>query len=215
MTLEQIEKALKDNGFSELSELLGAYQKAMAEKTKAEEARDKFSNDLKATQETLRTKAGEIGALKQEVEQLKAAVPAHPSNPPTQLHQGKKPEDELAEVEKALTEEQWAEADAVLAGMKKLVEEGKMNAEEVSRIDTDTATRLAFLKGLAKEGAGKALPTSFRRTVAASPAPTPESLYQTIKKRITGVAPSPMGPARRGSARGAAEKQSNVSWLRQ
>jgi len=63
--LEQIQKKIKSEGFSSIEELIESHQKVSADLTKAEEARDKFSEANDEAQKIIRSKGGEIGTLKE------------------------------------------------------------------------------------------------------------------------------------------------------
>ena len=147
-----VNAALTANGFSTVGDLVTAYQKELAERKKAEEARDKFNGNNDDAQAIIRTKGGEIGELKTQVEQLEQEK----EQMKTELEKlGKAPvtpvvpaaTETLEEVEAAITEEQWKQADALLE---------HMTDDEAKKLDADPAERLKFLQGLKKVAATNA-----------------------------------------------------------
>jgi len=208
--LAEIEGKLKAEGFSTVEELISAYQTASAERDKAVAARDKFNENNDAAQEIIRSKAGEIGTLKQEVEQLKqeneelkkggGGTPAAPTPP------AKSVDEELTEVEASLTPEHKKLADQYLE---------KMDDEDAARVAGDKKTRLAFLKGLRDDPANKTLsrPKSLWDTEPKQTPQNEDDVYENLKKKI-GVSPAgPASPSRRGVQPSKEPAKEQPGWL--
>jgi chromosome segregation ATPase len=171
---------------------------AQANLKKAEEARDKFSEANKEASRIIGSKGSELGILKQELTEAREAVAdlekqlegkgvsPTPSTTPTP----EKPiEDELAEVEKSLSEEQVQMADALL--------QAEQDDNRAYALVNDPKERLAFLKELKSDPANRSRPVSFfaKQEDTGSNVSTPggaETAYERLKKQIKGV---PMGPS--------------------
>jgi seryl-tRNA synthetase len=216
--LEQINSQLKGEGFTSVDELIGAYQTACAERDAATKARDAFSDKVVEAQKAAREKSGTVGALKQEIsdlktelEDLKGKQAEAPKAPASPAAASKSAADQLAELERQLTDEQWAVADKMLEAMKD---------EEAVKL-RDPSEKLAFLRGLKEDPQLLKLerPQTLRPT-AKKPveggAPAVESLYEQVAKRVKGVIPGPSTVSGVGKSRGSAgaEDRQAPKWLK-
>lgn len=211
--LAKTQEALKSNGFSSVAELVTAYQKTLAEKTKAEEARDKFNGNNDEAQTIIRTKAGEIGTFKEQVTQLEKEIEELKANPNRAI-EGKPPanppapEETLDQVMAALTDEQKGHADALLE---------KMNDDEAIAISTDPAIKLQFFKGLRDDPSLRTLtrPTSFfEKTPTGQEAAQEEDVYAALMKRIGGRRiPGPSGASGSQTVQPKEGEKPGVDWL--
>jgi hypothetical protein len=190
-------------GFTTVAEMVDAYRKAVAATKQATDARDKFAADIEGLKKLLREKAGEIGALKQEIEELKIAPTAPP--PKRAAPPAPEPEDietRLKAVESRVSEELWKIVDGQLVPA--------MSVEEATAIAEDKKTRVEFLEGLLKDPdyAAVAKPKSLRPNAA--PARTVEegkSVYERIKGR------RPAGPGAHVRVPGSTRDTQQASWL--
>jgi len=206
---------LKAEGFGTVGEIISALHSVTAEKTTAEAARDTanaanddFRNSLRDKGGQMATQKQEIERLTQENEQLKAGKPpADPNTPPPATPPAKSVEDELAEVEGAMTDEQWALADDML---------GKMDDVDALLYTGDNKKRLELLKGLRNDPANAqaARPKSFRKTNDNTP-PT-KTAYELLKEKLYGTTPGPSGPPRTGvqARNGQAAAKPVPKWVR-
>ena len=113
------------------------------------------------------------------------------SNPPADNggNTEKPAEEELAEVEKRLTDEQRNIADAMLAA--------ETDDEVAYKLVNDPVERLKFLKELSSDPALRSRPKSFfasqqETTSQSQPSGDGETVYQRLMKQIKGV---PIGPS--------------------
>jgi DNA repair exonuclease SbcCD ATPase subunit len=190
--IADVEQRLKAEGFSTVSEMVGAYQSAIADRDKAVTARDKFNAANDEAQKIIRSRGGEMGTLKQEIAQLKeqlaAAQGTKPQASETHTPPAVKPlEEQLKELESSLTDAQWKAADALLE---------RMTDAEALTFTQSKKDRLEFLTGLKNDPAMQVVerPKSFRASTN-KPADTPsgENAYEQMVKRIRGVRPGPSG----------------------
>ena len=206
-------EVLTSNGFSTVADLVTAYQKELAERKKAEEARDKFNGNNDDAQAIIRTKGGEIGALNEQVLQLQKELEEMKANPGTPTPAGTPPatppvvEETLDQVMSALTDEQKAHADALL---------GKMNDDEAIEIDSDPAVKLAFFKGLRADPSLKTLarPKSFFKDTSTETKPAvKEDYYATLMKRIGVQIPGPSGASGSQTVQPAVGTKPTADWV--
>lgn len=211
--LAKMKEELKSNGYGSIAELVSALQKETAEREKAETARDKFNGNNDEAQNIIRSKAGEIGALKQEIEQKDEEI----ETLKTQLNEaGKTPAtpaaptaESIEEVEAAITEEQWTQGDKLLE---------LMTDDEAKLVDQNPAVRLKFLQSL--RDSGPAVPTERPKSLRKKPTekdtkPSDDELFKSVLSRISGASPlpGPGGPSRQGSRGQGAPQRPEANWL--
>jgi chromosome segregation ATPase len=204
---------LKAEGFEAVEELVAAFQTVSAERDTAVKARDSFSEKLEESKKAAREKSGSIGALKQEIEDLKAQLQEAPKGEAvaTPAVATKPAAEELAELEKNLTEEQWNVADKLLEAM---------SDDEAAKLK-DPKEKLAFLKGLKGDPRLQKLerPKTLRPQAPKAPesgASAAESLYDQVAKRVKGVIPGPgsaSGVRKTGGPADAGERP-EPAWLK-
>jgi hypothetical protein len=200
--VSRVEAACKKEGCSSIEELVSALQSAQATATQAETARDKFADELKEAKKHLGSKGGELGFLKQkvteletELEQAKASntVTPDPATPTTAPAPPRKSlTEELAEVEAALTDEEWQLADRAL----ELVDDDDdAKALAYPQDDKWRKERLDILRGVKSNVALKPRPSTLRPETAQpkAPAKTGESLADQLLKKMTATSVAPQG----------------------
>ncbi len=216
--LAEIDGKLKAEGFSTVAELISALHQVTAEKTKAEEARDKFNESNENFRNSLRDKGGQLATLQQENEQLKQENErlTEGKEPPAKPKAGDPPpppaktvEEELAEVEGSLTDEHKKLADEMLE---------RMDDDVAARVASDKKTRLDFLKRLRDDPDNKTLsrPKSLWETPSKEPTPPSEDdIYDNLKKQMNSkVGPrGPIGPSRRRSPSSKEPQKQQAGWL--
>ena len=214
--LDRMSGTLKNEGFATLEELVSAYQRVLAEKDKAEKARDKFNSANDDAAKIIQSKGSEIGALREQVTELekerdllKETVEAYKKNPEARGSGGttveKTLEEKCAELEGRLTEDLWDVADRMLAGA---------DDDVALELATPSKARLELLEGLLKDPTLKAVarPKSLRPAQAATDPGSgagggSEGLYEKLR-RATGLAgPGPGVGFRRTGGGGSGQRQ--------
>ena len=201
--LQSILTAIKNEGFTDIGELVKKLHDTAAELGRAEVARDKFAEANNDASKIIGSKGAEKGELLKQLEEVKGERDAlqlkldanetkDPANPPTLKPNDPPPTkpvaEQLAEVEATLTDEEWGVLNQALA----LVE----NEDEAIALDEDPAKRLKFVSEFKASKILKKRPTAFtRKTVAEPPTPTGETQVDELLKQITGVAHGPSGRA--------------------
>jgi chromosome segregation ATPase len=214
--VSRVEAACKKEGCSSIEELVSALQSAQATATQAETARDQAqdklddaSAELKKTQRALGHDGGERAFLKKKAEELeeqvkdleiqlrqakssnaehteKATTTTAPAPPRKSLTE------ELAEVEAALTDEEWQLADRAL----ELVDDDDdAKALAYPQDDKWRKERLDILRGVKSNVALKPRPSTLRPETAQpkAPAKTGESLADQLLKKMTATSVAPQG----------------------
>ena len=201
--LNEINDLLKNEGFTSVQAMIDELQKVRADRQKAEEARDKMAEHNKEAGKIIGSKGAEIGILKQKITELEtqleeAGVSADNNNgnsqPPADPTPQKSAEEELAEVEKKMTDEQWQTADALL--------QAEQDDRRAIDLVENPTVRLKFLKDLINDPSMKRRPQSFRRQKAdttggtQTPSGGGMSDYERLKNAISGnVLHGPSGHA--------------------
>jgi len=215
--LTEIDGKLKSEGFSTVAALIGAYHPATAEKTKAEEARDKFNDANENFRNSLRDKGGQLATLqqeneqlKQENEQLKAGKGTPPPKPNEHEPPAKTVDEELAEVEASLTDDHRKLADEMLE---------QMDDEDATRVAGNKKARLDFLRRLRDDPENKVLsrPKSLweKPKPDENDSPTENDLYGKLKQQMESrVGPrGPHGPSRRRGADKGKPQRPQADWM--
>jgi len=208
--LDEMETAIRNEGCSSISEMITKLNDTQANLTKAEEARDKFSDANKEASKIIGSKGGELGTVKQENKDLKATIvdlegqlkdkglaPVKPVKDPATE---KTTEEQLSEVEKNLTEEHWAMS-------KKLLEAEEDDDKAIEMVE-NPAVRLKFLQELLADPSNKRRPTSFRepKNDAEVSSGGEKSDYERLLARAKGVTIGPSGKAVSRGERGLPER---------
>ena len=194
--IQGIEKQVKSEGCTDVSELIEKLHEAQAEVQKATTARDSFADEVKEMKKNLGSKGGELGFLKQKVRELEEALeqanasgsePTTPKGKPTEVTtEPPKPSkpigEQVAEVEALLTDDQWNAADQLLTGVE--------DDELARKLALPTKERLEFLQGLSKDVSVLPRPKTLRpqKPEQAAPPNDEGSLYERLKK-TTSVGP--------------------------
>jgi hypothetical protein len=210
--LATMKEVLTSNGFSTVADLVTEYQKELAGRKTAEEARDKFNSNNDEAQLLIRTKGTETGILNDQITQLKKELEEMKADP-TKVTPGAPAavppvvEETMDQVMSALTDEQKAHAVALL---------GKMTDDEAIEIENDPEVKLAFFKGLRADPSLKTLarPTSFFKTSTETVPAETEDAYAKLMKRLGGSIPGPSGASGSRTIQPAAGEKKQATWLK-
>jgi len=199
--------ALKAEGFTTVDALSSDRNKALAEAIKAKEARDKFSAQVEAANELVRSRGGEVGTKQVEIDQLTAEkaqlekdltearagiVPA--GGDPAPKPDEKTPAEQLLVLETQMTDAHWDHVDSIL---------GDMTVEDASEAAKPTQIRLDIIKGALNDpDLNKAVkPTSLRPAAAGAPDPEENAYAKYTKKKTPTGGRGPQGlPAGGGTS---------------
>jgi len=198
--LDKMETAIRNEGCSSISEMITKLNDTQANLTKAEEARDKFSDANKEASKIIGSKGGELGTVKQENKDLKATIVDLEGQLKDKGLAPVKPVKQLSEVEKNLTEEHWAMS-------KKLLEAEEDDDKAIEMVE-NPAVRLKFLQELLADPSNKRRPTSFRepKNDAEVSSGGEKSDYERLLARAKGVTIGPSGKAVNRGERGLPER---------
>jgi len=204
--LDKIETAIRNEGCSSISEIITKLNDSQANLTKAEEARDKFSEANKEASRIIGSKGGELGTVKQEIKDLKETIvdlegqlkdkgqtPVKTVKDPTTE---KTTAEQLSEVEKNLTDVQRELANKLL--------EAEEDDEKATKMVENPAVRLKFLQDLSTDPENKQRPKSFFEPEKDADDSSSGELsdYERLLARAKGVAVGPNGKAVSRTGRG-------------
>jgi len=201
--LDAIEAKIRGEGCKNISELITKYNDGQANLIKAETARDKFALHNKEAEVIIGTKGGQLGTANQKVTELELKLTEAETTisdltnkleatgqtviPPTANTTEKPIAEQLAEVEDKLTDEQKAQAQALM----ELVEDDN----EAMALVNDPKVRLKFLVELTADPANKQRPKTFFKPEKAEQTPSggEETVYQKVLAKLKGTTHGPSG----------------------
>jgi len=191
--LDGIKKKLAAEGLGSIDEAVTKLQTTQASLVQAEEARDKFLDELKEAKKALGSKGGELGFLKQRVEELEEAAKnashTEPTPPvkPKEDPPSKTVDEELAEVEASLTDVQKQAFQSIY--------EAETDDDKADKLMKDKPYRLAIVKGLKGDKELRTRPKSVfgDKVKKEIPSVDGDDPYIALKKRVKGFAVGPAG----------------------